>query len=149
MQTEKVEGILLARCALTKDIVSYNAVHGHWSNKSHSWKQAQLWEILLRSTIGLDIPVKQGTVKRRLVITRVVHGRMKEMELANYPSGMKPIEDAMVNLGWLIDDAPKYVETEMRQIKVENAEAWLQEKVMREDARIAVEIYDLDSPICK
>jgi hypothetical protein len=139
---------LLRRCALEKDIVSYNDVTGHWSHKSHSWKQRQLWGLLLRSSEGLDIPIPQTEHRRKLIITRVVSGRMKKMEPANFPSGMKPVEDALVDLKWLIDDAPKYVETELKQIEVAEAEDWLKKLVETRRAKTAVEIYDLDSPIC-
>lgn len=70
---------------------------------------------------------------------------MQKMEPANYPSGMKPVEDALVDLKWLIDDAPKYVETVLRQIDVNEAEDWLKKLVETRRAKIAVEIYDLDS----
>jgi hypothetical protein len=136
-------GKLIRRCAIPKDIYSYNRVSGgHWSNKSKSWKQTQEWATWLRSSEGLDIPEPQKEFRRRLVITRVVGPRMKEMEIANYPSGMKSVEDALVRLGWLIDDSRKYVDTEMRQVRLSEAESWVREKV---GAKITVEVYELDS----
>jgi hypothetical protein len=139
-------GKLIRRCALPRDIFSYNRVSGgHWSNKTKSWKQTQEWQLWLRSSEGLDIPEPQKEFRRRLVITRVVGPRMKEMEVANFPSGMKSVEDAIVNLGWLIDDSRKYVDTEMRQIRLNEAEEWVKQKA---GAKIVVEVYELDSPIC-
>ena len=146
--TDSEVGKLIRRCALPKDIYSYNRVSGgHWSNKSKSWKQTQEWATWLRSTEGLDIPEPQKQFRRRLVITRVVSGRMKEMEPANWPSGMKSVEDALVNLKWLIDDARKYVDTEMRQVLFEEAESWLQQLVKIKGAKIAVEIFELGEVI--
>jgi hypothetical protein len=72
---------------------------------------------------------------------------MKEMEPANFPSGMKPVEDALVRLKWLIDDARKYVDTEMRQVLFEEAEVWMQQAVKEKGAKIAVEVFELDEVI--
>lgn len=141
--------LLIARCALAHDVVSYNVSQGqHWSHKTKSTNQKKkIWIPLLRSSEGLDIPVMQGRNRRMVKITRVVTGRMRLFEKVNLYAAAKPVEDALVKLGWLTDDAKKYCELLVEQCAQQDAPEWLEEAVCDKGAKIAVEIFDLNDPI--
>ncbi|NDQ57358.1 MAG: hypothetical protein GZ088_09835 [Acidipila sp.] len=146
--TVMISPLLIARCALTKDIVSYNASQGqHWSHKSKSTQQKKIWATLLRSSEGLDIPVSQGNHRRMLKVTRVTTGKMHLFEKVNLYAAVKPVEDALVDLGWLTDDSLKYCELVVEQFHAAYAPEWLQEDVIARKVKIAVEIFDLNDSI--
>lgn len=141
-------GFKLAQCALPKDMVSYNVSNGqHWSNKSKSWKQARDWMIWFRCNEGLGFTQKQGKNRRLVKITRILSGRMRLFEKVNLYAGAKPVEDALVHLGWLTDDAEKYEDLIVEQVRVDAAPDWMQKAVLEYKAKVAVEIFDLDEAI--
>jgi hypothetical protein len=149
MLVETVQhAVLLARCAVPRDMISYNKSQGqHWAHKTKSTQQKKEWAKWLRSTEGLDIPVLQGANKRMIRICRIVSGRMQLFEPVNLWAGAKPIEDALVDLGWLEDDDAKHCELKVEQFKVQSAADWIQEAVRQCKAKITVEVFDLDAPV--
>lgn len=144
MRVLTADGTLVGRCAIPRDMVSYNRSQGqHWSNKLKSSGQKKDWMTWLRSSEGLDVPDRQSIYRRKLVITRIVHGTMKKFEKVNYYAGAKPIEDALVTLGWLKDDDEKHCELVVEQTLVADAADWIQDAVRKNGAKIAVEVYEL------
>jgi hypothetical protein len=141
-------GFKIAQCALPKDMISYNVSNGqHWANKTKSWKQARDWAIWFRCSEGLGFEQKQGKNRRLIKITRILSGRMRLFEKVNLYAGAKPVEDALVHLGWLIDDDEKHEDVLVEQVRVSVAPGWMQKAVRERKAKVAVEIFDLDEPI--
>lgn len=144
MRLATKEGILLGRCAIPRDMVSYNrSQNQHWSNKLKSSAQKKDWMMWLRSDEGLGIPENQTIYRRKLIITRIVSGPMKKFEKVNYYAGAKPIEDAMVMLGWLKDDDEKHCELIVEQKLATESDDWVKDAVQKIGAKIAVEVYEL------
>lgn len=55
--------------------------------------------------------------KRCVTFTRHYSGREKEMDHANMVGGAKGMVDAMVRVGLLVDDSPKWFEAEYLQVR--------------------------------
>jgi len=138
---------LIRRGVFQKDVISGNVSnYKHWTNKTKSCQQVKLWNIILRGDTGLDIPVKQEKFKRLIKIKRVISGRMKPFDKVNLYTAIKPLEDALVNLGWLIDDSDIYRDLEVCQARCEDLDTWEREQV-KYGSKIFVEIYDLEENI--
>jgi hypothetical protein len=136
--------VLVGRCAVWKDIISYNVsqgAHRYSVNKSH--KQTREWAKLLRSTDGLGFEVLQKQYRRRVLIRRVLRGRMKPFERVNLFAAAKPLEDALVKLNWLIDDAEKYCDLQVQQPVFAELDLQEQREIEKRNAKILVSIYDL------
>lgn len=136
--------VLVGRCAVWKDVISYNisqGSHRYSVNKSHM--QTREWAKLLRSTDGLGFEIRQIKYRRRVLIRRVLRGRMKPFEPVNLWAAAKPVEDALVKLGWLIDDAEKYCDLQVQQPLFTELSLHEQREIEKRNAKILVSIYDL------
>ena len=92
----------------TKDLRSPN----YWTNKQYGRRiyvgEPAQWERLLMGTVYL-FGKAQG--KRRLTVTRFVPNRNWFMkDKTNREGSLKPLEDALVNLGVLIDDRDEWLD---------------------------------------
>jgi hypothetical protein len=77
-------------------------------------RDREIWRLMLANARQLHaIPRPQG--KRYLVLTRVFSGRERERDLDNLIGAAKPVLDAMVKAGLLVDDAPKFLDCTYRQ----------------------------------
>ena len=87
--------------------------YSHWSIYA---KERDAWFILMRSQLSprppLTIPVR---IELRSFRTRL-------MDYANLVGGAKPIPDALVRLGWLKDDSPRWFHCDYFQFQVAKAE---------------------------
>ena len=53
--------------------------------------------------------------KRRVWITRLFGKRGRSYDIGNLVGGAKPLIDALVTTGWLVDDSPKWLECHYSQ----------------------------------
>jgi hypothetical protein len=131
---------------LTKPLRSLNTFNGgrHWASKNKHWREAPEWELWLRSTEGLGFVIPHGNKKRRVVVTRVLHGRERLWDDENlYGGSVKPLNDALVRLGWLRDDTPQWRELELRQVKATELSGHPCAELLKKTARTIVEIHEL------
>jgi len=61
--------------------------------------------------------IKADGHRRHVTFTRRYAGREREMDHANLVGGMKGVVDAMVRVGLLVDDSPKWFEAEYVQVR--------------------------------
>jgi Holliday junction resolvase RusA-like endonuclease len=81
-----------------------NAGASRWQYK----REREQWRILLQNARQLHaMPLPKG--KRAVVLTRLYAGRERERDHDNLVGAAKPVLDAMVKAGLLIDDAPKFL----------------------------------------
>jgi hypothetical protein len=106
---------------LKRELTSQNGNLGrHWAIKNREVKE---WTCLLTPLVGAA-----GLNSRKLewsswLIERKFAGRRREFDYGNLVGGCKHLIDALVNLGVIYDDAPKYLTVEYRQSKVPDGEA--------------------------
>ncbi len=85
----------------------------HWSlylqEKEH-------WFLLIRSQLPPRHPIQEP------VRMRLVSYRNRLVDFANLVGGAKPIPDALVRLGHLKDDSPKWFHCDYSQLQVPKAE---------------------------
>jgi len=67
--------------------------------------------LAMRGTQAMHLPLSEN--KRRVTLTRLYTGRMREMDLANIDA--KACVDAMKLAGLIFDDAPRYYEGHVKQ----------------------------------
>lgn len=148
---EVLQGRLLAKCALPKAVLSENRfTGGHWASKSvkKHWRETKDWALLLRSIDGLGIVQVQERLRRKLVIKRLLCLRQRRFDTVNkYGGSAKSIQDALIKLGWLRDDAPKYCDLEIQELEPEEMTEWEYEAYDRRGALCIVEVHELDEEI--
>ena len=84
----------------------------HWGARHRLGKRCRL-ALLTAGAAILDGQLKlMAPAKRRLIITRV-GGRV--MDAVNLGFAIKPLEDAIRDRGWLVDDSPTWCELDVRQ----------------------------------
>lgn len=90
----------------------YNVGGSRWAyaKERDAW---QSWFKLRAKEEG----VTKATGKRRVTLTRFYGGRQREMDVDNFATGAKPICDAMVREGLLVDDKRAYAEIAYVQIQ--------------------------------
>lgn len=88
----------------------------HWRKGSASKKKwlAMMWAALPRDREPL---LAKG--KRKVTVER--HGP-KQLDFCNLVGGLKGIVDNLTELGLLVDDSPKWVEFEVRDIPIKRGE---------------------------
>jgi hypothetical protein len=59
-------------------------------------------------------------------VTRVYSGRERERDYVNLVGGCKAVVDALVLEGLLVDDAPKFVTDEYKQVRGDRSETWFE-----------------------
>jgi len=108
---------LIRRCALPKMLRSLNTfTGGNWYSRNKHWRETPEWMKWLRSSQGLGIPVPHGNRKRRVLIVRMMISRQRYWDDENqYGGSVKPLNDALVRLGWLKDDCPEWRKLDLRQ----------------------------------
>ena len=100
---------------------------GHWSKRHRATQRYELalhGDMLRRRLTGWS-----AKGKRRVTITRYSSGTLDQ---GNLVGGCKPLIDAMVRLGLLVDDTPELLEDHYAQVKIPR----------KEMPRTAVEIED-------
>ena len=114
-------GVLLRRCFLRNKLRSLNTFLGaHWASKKNPahWREHREWLFILRSTEGLGFPLHHGEHKRRVRIWRVMTKAERPWDDENlYGGSVKALNDALVDLEWLKDDAPRWRELNLFQIR--------------------------------
>jgi hypothetical protein len=84
-------------------------------------KVRDLWIYEFRAA-RLAHRIPQATGPRRLVARRQYSGREQERDFVNLVGGFKPIVDAMVREGLLVDDKPALLADEYAQERVEKTQ---------------------------
>ncbi len=85
----------------------------HWTKYK---QEKDTWFVLLRAQLTPRQPPDHA-VRMRLTSYRV-----RLVDYANLVGGAKPIPDALIRLGWLRDDSPRWFFCEYFQIQVPKAE---------------------------
>jgi hypothetical protein len=98
---------------VAREIPSLNATM--WRHRRAYTKERDHWLILLRAQLR---PITRTTYPVRAVI-HSLRGRL--LDYGNLVGGAKPIPDALVRLGYLYDDAPRWFTCDYFQTKVEKA----------------------------
>lgn len=96
---------------------NHGAAHHAYRKKRDQWMMR--WRVARWSEDGAAVPwrpIGGATVKRHVTFVRNYTGREREMDHANLIGGMKGVVDAMVRVGLLVDDSPKWFEGEYKQI---------------------------------
>lgn len=94
-------------------IPSANTILGHhWSKKGREMKRArdEIYYSMLENRLAT---LRHEERKAKVKITRVYSGRSREMDVENIFT--KGCFDALVHLGLLKDDSPKWVTTKVEQ----------------------------------
>lgn len=79
------------------------------------------WYLLARSEmVGNRVP--RASTRRRLVIMRIFAGRQSAFDHANFVGGCKPLVDALVLAGVLVDDSATHLEDHYRQRRARDGE---------------------------
>lgn len=89
----------------------YNVGGSRWAYK----KERDEWQHWF-AVRGAEEGISRATGKRRVTLTRYYGGRQREFDQDNYATGAKPILDAMVRAGLLVDDKREYAEVAYVQI---------------------------------
>ena len=98
--------------AIARRVPSQNQFHyKHWTAYR---KERDLWTVLLRAQLPQRTPPVHIPV--RLTITSF---RTRLCDYANLVGGAKPIPDCLIQLGWLKDDHPDWMEATYTQQVVE------------------------------
>lgn len=87
--------------------------YGHWRAYA---KERDLWFLLLRAQLPPRQP-PDGPVRLCLRSYRV-----RQVDFANLVGGAKPIPDALIRLGWIRDDSPRWFHCDYFQFLVPKAE---------------------------
>lgn len=81
------------------------------------WQYAKLrkeWtEAMAIAQVTEHVPI--AAAKRRVTLTRLFSGRQKRRDRDNLAGGCKPIVDAMIEAGLLVDDDDEYAEIHYAQ----------------------------------
>ena len=85
----------------------------HWSLYM---KEKELWYVLIRAHLSPRQSVQEP------VRLRLVSYRNRLVDFANLVGGAKPIPDALVRLGWLKDDSPRWFHCDYSQLQVPRGE---------------------------
>jgi len=101
------------------NVPSQNTLYGNVrDHKAARWKyrgHRDKAELLFRSARNNKrIPPARG--KRRVTWERILGPRQREYDEPNFVGGLKPIIDALVRVGLLVDDKPKYYEGRYGQV---------------------------------
>lgn len=140
------ELVLLRQCVLPRDIVSPNVfLSQHRFSKAKPTAQRKEWFKWLRSETGLGLPIWHKGKKRAVHVVRVVSGAMRKMDKSNLYGGVKPLEDALITLGWIKDDSEKWCELEVSQSAVLDLSDEDTSLLVHadDDAKVIVKVFDL------
>jgi hypothetical protein len=77
-------------------------------------RERDLW-VMLFMVAARSAGVPRVAAPRRVTFTRRYSGRKQLRDHANVIGGMKPVVDAMVRAGLLVDDSPEWFEAYYRQ----------------------------------
>jgi hypothetical protein len=80
-------------------------------------KERDLW-VMLFMVAARSAGVSRVAAPRRVTLTRRYSGLKKLRDHANVIGGMKPVVDAMVRAGLLVDDSPRWFEGHYHQERV-------------------------------
>jgi hypothetical protein len=102
------------RFFIPRQATSMNA-HRQNDARGHAYrKERDRWEQDLRAhgraTRLPWAPPAASAGIRRVTLLRLFCGRQRELDYGNLVGGLKPVLDAMVRSGWLLDDSPAYCE---------------------------------------
>ena len=137
--------LLLARGQLAQPLLSLNKfTSGHWSSKNkHWWRTKSIWLPILRSSAGLGIPCFHRDLRRYVRVERWLSKGERKWDKENCLSGdVKCVNDALVMLQWLKDDADKWRELDFDQKNLRELNGHDQ-YLYHKNVRTIVEIADL------
>lgn len=99
-------------------------------------KERKAWE---SDFFGVKIAqrVPDADRKRRVTLTREIGYRQREYDRDNLATGCKPIVDALVKCGLLVDDSPTHAEVHFAQVKVEGSKRPGGLRVLLEDLALS------------
>ena len=83
------------------------------------WKYAakrDAWQLEFRA-FRLLRRIPKASAKRRVTLTRYYDGRQREWDADNLATGAKPVIDALVREGLLVDDARAFAEIHYDQVR--------------------------------
>ncbi len=87
-----------------------------WSHWRVYAKERDVWYAMIRAKLTPRKPPEHK------VLVAIVSYRNREIDYGNLVGGAKPIPDALVKLGYLKDDKPKWMECSYKQVMVKKAE---------------------------
>lgn len=107
--------------------VNHGAARFAYAKKRDEWFsqfRATIWLVVVdgEETTATTFQIGDPTKRRRVTFTRCYAGRDREMDRANMIGGMKPVLDAMVRAGLLVDDSPKWLDDRYEQQRVGKGE---------------------------
>jgi hypothetical protein len=108
---------LVDRDAPSQNTMGGNKGGGRWRYKT----ERKGWVYVLQNW-KLSLRIGDAAVRRRVSITRCYSGQQKERDHGNLVGGLKAAVDAMVIVGLLRDDKPKWAEIHYHQRRVEKSE---------------------------
>jgi len=109
---------LVERVAPSQNKIASNTTgRGNWAYR----KERDAWTREL-SYYRIENGIPIAAIKRRVTITRCYAGRQQERDYGNLVGGLKAAVDAMVLVGLLKDDSPKWSEIFYHQRRVEKGE---------------------------
>lgn len=83
--------------------------HLHWAKKR---KEVLLWRLRIKAKLGGRGPKE----KRRAKVTIVVRRWRRRQDLVNFFTSLKPVEDALVQEGWLHDDSREWIDSHYDEV---------------------------------
>lgn len=136
------------RCYLEEEVLSLNKFVGgvHWASAHKHWKHTKVvWVPLLRSSIGLGFPVPHNDRKRVVRIERWIGKGQRSFDDENMAGGsVKCINDALIELGWIKDDSPKWRTLELAQRKFTELDPSEQKLWEVRAVRTMIEVREVD-----
>ena len=102
---------------------SQNRLHGKGGARFKYRKVRDDYERMIRAAIvahKVMLAVGPRAAKRRVTLTRFYTGREREFDRANWVGGAKPILDALVRCGLLVDDSPRWLDDYYHQRRDEH-----------------------------
>ncbi len=100
----------LAKCLGSLNDHVVNAGASRWKYK----RDRNEWQLLFANARQMNA-ITRPMGKRTLILTRLYSGRERERDYDNLVGACKPVLDAMVKAGLLVDDAPAFLDCTYRQ----------------------------------
>lgn len=104
---------------IEKDAASLNKRHVNDGHRGHMYRRERNQWLQWCQLAMVNQRIPKATHKRRATFTRMFGDRMRPFDYANFVGGLKPLVDAMVECGLLVDDSPKMLEDHYMQMHVE------------------------------
>ncbi len=89
--------------SMNRHVVNFGAARHAYRRERDAWA----W---LARAARLKHRIAIATGRRRLTLTRIYAGRQRELDRDNLAGGAKPLVDALVREGLLVDDTSRWLE---------------------------------------